>query len=627
MGVFDFRALSREAAIELMTTSNQLAVYSNAVSFSYLPTGDMLNAVADMSGDFNANRIRIGLPDGWRELKPAELGLPDSVLDISGYYTIESSVTGDRPLNGTGPQLKILGEFDEQGQVTRLSVSFAGTNDLLDVADYFHLNEGKIAPFMNDILNQVKDYAIAHHLSAEDVIVTGYSLGGAMVNIMAKYRQELADGFFDTALYVGHASPLMYDNPDVVLNMGFDNDAVYRIIGDAPTFKDAVALMGQMMSNTDTNFDTSIDNIALFTGAYGSFLWDVSNPFVMSILNQVQGWASHVAGIGSNALERIGESPFYEFTDKDSRIIVDQLNIFERPFMWVKDKAKNADGTPAFIIGSDYANLLEDNKQGDYIDARAGNDRIRLSDGADRVNGGEGTDTVILQGVSQDWDAYRMSDGTLFMQSHTNTGIKQLENVEKLSFAGESFTDIRPYEIGDDAIYSHRYLIQSRNQDISYQDHLEGTTVNDVLTGEVVFGLAGDDTLVALENSKSLLDGGEGQDILIGNTGSDTLYGGEGHDYLYGGAGINHLYGGVGSDVFAFGKGSTGLSFVRDFNQYAGDHDTLVLSADLFASREEVLSASRAVGDDLHISKDGVGIILHNVSFDEFSQGNHISII
>lgn len=124
---------------------------------------------------------------------------------------------------------------------------------------------------------------------------------------MAKYRQELADGFFDTALYVGHASPLMYDNPDVVLNMGFDNDAVYRIIGDAPTFKDAVALMGQMMSNTDTNYDTSIDNIALFTGAYGSFLWDVSNPFVMSILNQVQGWASHVAGIGSNALERIGE--------------------------------------------------------------------------------------------------------------------------------------------------------------------------------------------------------------------------------------------------------------------------------------------------------------------------------
>lgn len=617
MGMFDYKNYSAQQSIELMHTSHKLAVYTNAASFMYMPGDKFYNFMGNLLGGWYANPIDISMPKGWRELTPAELKLPNSSKDFLGYYTIKSPVTGLQSFAGMGQQAKIFGEFDTQGKLTRVSMTFAGTNDLLDIADYFKLNEGTIAPNFNPLLVALKDFAIAHGLSGQDVIVTGYSLGGGLTNIMAKYRETLADGFFNDSTYIGHASPLVYDNPDVILNMGFENDAVYRILSNAPTFKDAVKEMGFLLSNPDKDFSSTIDNVVLFTDKYASFLWDIS-PIKTSIINKAQGWSAHSGGILSDAIERIAQSAFYDLTDKDSRVVIDQLTAMNRLFSWVKDKGKDADKTPSFILGNQHNNLLQGNKQGDYIEGLGGNDRIKTGEGVDRVDGGTGVDTVIVDGRSSDWLNYRLSDGTLFMQARAGNGIKQLENVEKITFSQEHFSQLRPYDVTDDGLQSNRYLIKWRNQEISYREHTEGTHGNDKLSGLAVFGMDGNDTLTATNKRQgSLLHGGEGHDHLIGKKGGDLLYGAEGNDFLNGGAGTNHLYGGVGDDVFFFDKNNQGVSFVRDFNRYSGDQDILLFAKDLFSTSQQLASSAKQVGNNVHVYKDKVSVVIQNSTLDE----------
>lgn len=613
MTMFNFRDFDKHASLELMHTTKHLAEFSNVAGFAKI--------IPDfMTGIKNA----LTLPDGWRSLTPSELGLPSSAVDNRGYYTFVSSVTGDRPINGSGPQVMLLGEFDKSGKLSKIAVSWAGTNDLLDIADYFHLNEGKIAPHMNPILETVKAYAIKHGIAGEDIIITGYSLGGGFTNIMAENRESLAGGFFDKSIYVGHASPVIYDNPDVILNMGYENDAVYRIIGNHKTIADAINNGGVMLSNVDGNFASSIDNVVLVTGAYASAFWQPDNPLTVSLLNKSQGWAAHTAAIGRDTLHRIADSKFYDLMHKDSRVIVDQLKPIETLTMWVTDKGKMADKVGSFMIGSAQNNLIKGSNHSNYIDAGAGNDRIKPGQGADRVDGGTGTDTVILKGKSQDWDAYRLSDGTLFMNAKDSSGIKHLENVEKIAFDNESLTELRPYDVGTQSLLSNRYLIKSRNTNVNYQEHTEGSHNNDVLTGKSVFGKEGDDVLFGLTKHNSLLHGGEGNDRLFGNTGNDTLYGGEGHDYLYGGKGTDILYGGIGNDIFAFDKQSSGTNIIQDFNSFIGDKDVLSFS-DLFNDNTALSLATRSVGDDVHINVHDVQIIIQNTTLETVLNNAYIA--
>lgn len=613
MGMFNFRHFDKHASVQLIHTTKHLAEHANVSGFAKIIPNFM-------TGIKNA----LTLPDSWRSLTPSELNLPNSAVDNRGYYTITSSVTGNRPINGAGPQVLILGEFDKAGKLSRIAISWAGTNDLLDIADYFHLNEGKIAPHMNPILQTVKNYAIANGIKGDDILVTGYSLGGGYTNIMAEHRETLANGFYKNSIYVGHASPVIYDNPDIILNMGYENDAVYRITGTHKTVANAINGGGPALSNIDGNFDSSIDNVVLVTGAYASALWDSKNPLTLSLLNTLQGWAAHIGSVGQDTLQRISNSTFYDLTHKDSRVVIDQLNSIERLTMWVADKGKNADKISSFMIGSDKNNLIKGSNHSNYIDAGAGNDRIMPNQGADRVDGGAGTDTVILQGTSQNWDAYRLKDGTLFMNAKDGSGLKHLENIEKIAFDGESFTQMRPYDVREQGLISNRYLIKSRNVNVDYQKHTEGSDGTDILTGKAVFAKDGDDMLYGLDKVNSLLYGGEGDDFLFGKNGNDTLYGGEGDDMLYAGKGSNALYGGVGDDVFVFDKNSSGTTIIRDFNSFNGDNDTIALS-NLFSDHTALNHATRSMGEHVYINAHDVQIVIQNTTLDTVLNHTYIA--
>lgn len=624
MGMFDYKKYDSQTSAQLVSVSQKLAVYTNAATYKGLPGDKLLNAIGNAFSNWYPNKVDISVPKGWKEFSAKDLNMPASSQDKYGYFTIESPVSGNRPVDGSGPQAKVFGEY-KNGKLVKISLSWAGTNDNLDMQDYFKLNEGAIAKHMTPLLDKIKEFALSQGLKGEDVLVTGYSLGGGMTNVMAKYREELSDGFFKNSDYIGHASPLIYDNPEVVYNFGFQNDSVFRILGDSATFEQASALWKPGNVNPNLSFDSATNNLILFTNAYAGPLWN-SEGSSMSIFNKQKGWAAHRGGVVTDTVDRITASPYYDLTQKNSRVIVDHLNGFRRLFTWVEDKT--GEKKAVFIIGSERNNLLKSGKTGDYIDAGGGKDKIKPGEGSDIIYGGSGVDKVILEGQSSDYDAYRLKNGTVFMQPKMNNGLKQLDSIEKITFDGESFTGIRPYDVTESGLKSNRYLIKSRNVDLKYKAHTEGTEGEDQLEGRVVFGLGGDDVLIANATQNSLLHGGYGDDILIGGRASDKLYGAEGNDLLYGGAGNDQLYGGIGNDIFYFDKDSTGVKHVKDFNQFIGDNDTLLFNKDLFASKADVLKSAREYSGNVTISKyKGPTIIIEDASLKDIENSIQIGFL
>ncbi|MBT2786097.1 MULTISPECIES: calcium-binding protein [unclassified Halomonas] len=626
MAMFDYKNHTSEASAELLMTTHKLAAYASlSGAMGIGPSREIVQGFTDQFPDgAYPSEIDTGLPAGWRELSPAELGLPESALDAAGHYTIDSPVTGTLP---TGPQAKLLGEFNEQGQLTRVSLTFTGTNSPVDIIDYLQLNAGTIAPNFEPLLVALKNYSQANGLEANDVLITGYSLGGGMANIMARFREELADGFFAEANYIGHASPLIYDDPEVVYNYGYENDAVHRVAGSSDSLLEALQEQGPLLSHPDTSYQSSTDNIVLFNDMYASPLWPLPT---FSLLNIPVSWYAHVDGLITNAIQRIADSPFYEYTDRESAVIVSNLSSLSRSTVWVEDKqtsSSNHFGQPAFLIGSEHADKIRGGESSDYIYAGGGDDLIRLSSGADRVDGGSGINTLRLKGNGTDWDIHQLSDGTLFFNSKQELGLKQVENVSYVEFegltsaTGSSLINQR-YSVGEEKLVDERFSpFRLFKRDLDYREHVEGDTDDNELSGAVVFGGAGNDTLTALEGG-SLLHGGEGDDTLMGGLGNDQLYGGEGNDTLIVRGGNDVLYGGIGDDLFVFDEGYRGSAVIKDFNQHAGDQDWLVLASGLFEDQADLLGSARQIGNDVVISRDELQITVEHIGIAELNENS-----
>ncbi len=594
MAMFDYNNLNTQESIELMETSKSLAVFGNISGYLGLPADKMINFLGEtlLNESYYTNKVEIALPKGWTEVAPTSLNMAEDTLDSWGFYPIESPITGSAL---GGPQAKIVEHRDDNGNLDQISVVYAGTNSFVDLPDYFQINENTIADNMNPLLEKVKEYAIENNLSGEDILITGYSLGAGMTNIMAKNKEQFADGFFNNAKYVAHESPYIYEDGDVILNMGFENDVVYRIIGNEPTMQDAIDAGKFGLVNADHKFDSSFDNIILFNDTYASPLWHI-NPF--SILNIPVGWSAHAAGVTSDAVSRIAHSSFYEFTDRDSTVIVSGLTALKRWYTWVGDKASHTSDhydTPAFIIGSQHNDLLKGHSGGDYIDAGAGNDQIKVGAGNDRIDGGEGFDRVILEGKQEDWDIFQSND-TYFINSHCNLGLKQLENVEQIQFRNKWLWE----------------RVNLNLEDAEINTATLGSDTDDKLEGETIFAGKGDDLLIS-NGDNVLLHGGEGNDTLIANGIKNELYGAEGNDVLFAGKGENILSGGIGNDGFAFSQYGT-KAVVTDFNAYSGDKDQLLFSKDILESTDELSLVATQQGNDVIIQYDAIDITIQDTN-------------
>ncbi|MFB2595496.1 calcium-binding protein [Paracoccus sp. p4-l81] len=605
MALFNYRNLSAQAALDLAVLSHKLATAAAMPSIGGVNVGAVLDAGigALPPGTLDGSNGTLPWPSGWSGLGVADLGLPADLADGMGYIKIESPLTG---FAESGPQVRVAVERDSAGQVVRMALSYAGTNSPVDLPDYFQLNEGTIAPKLEPVLAAVRAYAESHGLTGADVVVTGYSLGGGMVNIQSRFADTLAGGFFADSSYVGHASPVI-DASGRVMNLGYENDVVFRLIGDKPDLASAAAAGGVGLVNPDYDLAHATDNVILFDGIYGTGAFDLGG---FGLLN-LAGWSGHLGGMATDAIGRIGASAFYDLMEEDSAVIISNLGAALRPTTWVEDRATAVTshrGEPAFLIGTAYADLIRDGASNDYIDAGVGDDVIRVSTGVNRVEGGAGTDTLRLGGWHTDWSVYRLGDGTLAFDRKDGTGLTLATGIERVDFeglsAGNSSVINWPYSVQADRLEDEHWSpFEWGDNDVAYGRATEGTGGADRLAGRVVFGQGGND-LVSGTSGRDLLHGGAGNDTITLGTSGDRGYGGEGHDRIVSSAGGVRLNGGLGDDTFVFTAAVRGQVVIEDFDALANGNDRIEIARSHFSDWGGVAGRMAQDGDDVVIRGD-----------------------
>lgn len=619
MGMFDYRHYSATESAELAETSLKIATFGQLDRIFGFNIAGLTSAFGGiLPGGLSANTIRVELPAGWAKVAPAALGPDAGAVDFDGYYIIKSPLTGT---TYSGPQAQVFEQRDAEGHVTRLSVMFAGTNSPVDLPDYTQLNSGEIAPNMAPLLEAVRDYAIANGIPADHVIVTGYSLGAAYTNIMAKYADTLAGGFFTNSSYIAHEVPATYEGQDRVLNIGYENDVVHRAAGNFPTFGEAIA-NAPGLNGQDYELASSTDNLILFSDDYSSPIWPVA-PF--ALYNLPFGWSAHIAGVTSDAVTRITDSAFYEFTSRDSLVIVSNLSGLTRGVTWVEDLRRPSDvqghvGDSAFLIGSDFADRLRGNVGNDYVDGGRGDDIIRTGAGANRVEGGIGTDTLELDGKMSDWIVSRLADGTTGFYSQS-FGLNIVSGIEKVTFldAGTSWMG-RTYAIADGHLEDLTWsgVFERWDQDVAYATAKQGSAGNDTLSGSRVFGLAGNDMMIGT-TGKDVLYGGNGADRFDGRGGNDAIYGGEGNDTLIGGGGNDLLSGGLGDDMFVFDTAQAGRVTIADFRLSDVEHDMIRITGNTLANAADVLSHAEQTADGLLLHLGRVDVLVEHATWNSLT--------
>ena len=623
MGAFDYKNYTIDQSVALAELSFRLA--SQSVLQTKVAGISIDQALTGLQGTLGVGAISGGpmpldLPEGWRDLSAATIGLQGARIDESGFIKMESPITG---WADGGPQVKVYGEYGADGSLDRVCISFVATNNLIDVADYFALNNDVLTACMVPLLDALAAYMTSQGLSGDDVLVTGYSLGGGLTNLMARGADTLAGGFYADADFVGHEAPVVVTDGSV-LNIGYENDVVHRLTGEARSFDEAVDQAGPGLSNPDGDYHGSNDNMVIFDGNYAAAGLSLA---VDSLLNPF-GWWAHVGAVLSDAVARIGNSAFYDLTNEDSAIVVSNLGADLRGTVWVEDKsAPTSDhyGDPGFIVGTSFADKLRDGQANDYLDGGAGSDVIRTGSGMNVVEGGSGNDTLRVLTTAAGASAYRLADGTLVVATADGlTLARGIEDVE-LSHYGplgvvEHVTD---YSIQSDRLEDdHWSAFELGDRDIRFGRAVEGGANVDTLSGRAVFGQGGNDR-VSGTTANDLLHGGRGQDVLTAGAGGDRLYGAEDADRLVAGAG-GTLNGGHGNDVFVFTPQATGTVTVEDFNLAAHEADRISLTQ--FRDFAGVMAAARQVGDAVDIRAGGLTIHIEDTRLADLSADDFLFV-
>lgn len=302
------------------------------------------------------------VPEGWEVLSPSDLGLSPTRLDAYGYFEDDGGAWGG--------QAKVLAKKDAYGNVEEVCISYAATNTLLDVYSYAQLYTNTYDNAFDYLTDAVEEYCEDHNVAGENVIVTGYSLGGGAVNNMASSNSY---GFYSDSNYIGFASPVITTG-DNVYNFGFENDAVFRL---------------------DFGNETSTDNIVLFNDSYSSS-WFAWAGFTIA---NTEAWDAHIDGFNNQPeiLSSIVDSHFYDEMNRDDLIIIQQLSDSARDDTWVEPvdrRPGDHDGDDAFILGNNGEDLLRGDGGDDRLDGHGGDDQLNGRGGNDELFGGSGDDTL-----------------------------------------------------------------------------------------------------------------------------------------------------------------------------------------------------------------------------------------
>ncbi|KPU53948.1 lipase [Pseudomonas fluorescens] len=563
MGLFDYKNAGSETGKALYSDAIALALYA------YTPTGQPLPATA------------------WAPIGAAALGYQGKVGAQGTFYGEKDGFTS--------AEAEILGKYDGAGNLIGLGIAFRGTgglgysdtfgdmkNNLLAAVGPVDYASNYAKNAFDSLLKSVAAFAIAHGLSARDVVVSGHSLGGLGVNSLAELSGNNWGGFFKDANYIAFASPTQSATGNNVLNIGYENDPVFRVL-DGTTFSSG------SLGKHDGHQDSATNNVVNFNDQYAS---TAQNLVPFSILNPLN-WSAHGSPGYADGLNRVIDSAFYDLTGKDSTLIVSNLSLSSRGATWVEDLGRS--GEPhtgsTFIIGTDSADWLKGGAGNDFIEGRDGNDRFRDDGGFNILLGGKGNNTFELLKPLQNFSFANDGDGTLFVRDAYG-GISMTRDIGALvsqeSGSWWSTRDITWTVTGNGLLNGNELTRYSHSLN---GDALGNTLLADV-RGDWLFGNGGDDVLCSDKGHVTFV-GGNGNDVMHSTgDGSNT--------FLFSGAfGFDAINGYQGSDTLVF-MGVEGAGQGHDYRQHASQ-----------AGQDTVLK----VGD---FSVTLVGVVLDNLSTSGF---------
>ena len=564
MAVFDYKDVGAEASAALFNDALAITLYSyhnldNGFAVGYqkngMGTGLPATLVKAVLGGVDAQGVVPGIPwnpdseklareavekAGWTPISAEQLGYAGKVDQRGTFF-------GEKKGYDTA-QVEILGKYAADGHLTSIGIGFRGTSgpreslisdsigdaisDLLAAigpADYAKNYTGNA---FNALLGNVAAFASAHGLSGKDILVSGHSLGGLAVNSLADLSADRWSGFYQDARYVAFASPTQSENTHNVLNIGYENDPVFRAL-DGSDF--SLSSLGVH----DAHQPSATNNIVSFNDHYASTLWNVM-PF--SIVN-VSTWVTHLPSGYESGMNRIVDSAFYDLTYKDSTIVVANLSDPARATTWVQDLNRNAQthtGT-TLIIGSDGNDLIQGGRGNDFLEGRDGNDTFRDSGGYNIIVAGKGINTLELQTSLSKVDVVNDGQGTVYVRD-AQGAITLTHDISMLVSEEPNWLGIRQsvtHRVADDGLwtgntrsdYTHSVTASTADSTLKAQlkgDWLIGQGGNDHLIGtlgqHVFIGGAGEDLLAAA--------GGHNTFVFTGDFGHDTLKGYQGNDTL-----------------------------------------------------------------------------------------------
>ena len=182
------------------------------------------------------------------------------------------------------------------------------------------------------------------------------------------------------------------------------------------------------------------------------------------------------------------------------------------------------------------------------VDTGAGDDTIKVGDGAYDIDAGTGDDRIIREAGTTADDANSVIDAGDGIDTYVaGSGLGADHTVDlaasRLDHAGNDRGDLLNFE--NVALENSAASVKGDSKDNTIT--ARGTQDNSLSGGD------GNDSI----------DGGGGNDNLHGDAGRDTLIGGDGNDTLDGGQDDDQLTGGDGDDVFVY---SGGHDTITDFN-------------------------------------------------------------
>ena len=266
------------------------------------------------------------------------------------------------------------------------------------------------------------------------------------------------------------------------------------------------------------------------------------------------------------------------------------------------------------VPGTADSETLRGTSGDDTLTGGKGNDKLYGGSGSDlyRYGKGDGVDTIIEYGWSNDSDTLTISGYTASQTQFTRVG-NTLDLL--IRFAGSS-TD---YITVKDGLDSNSYALEQVTFSSGGSKSLAAIRTEALKRQSTT----GSDTIVGYYYFSNVIASGDGNDTVTGGYYSDTLAGGKGKD---------SLVGGYGSDTYVYAKGD-GLDSIRESGSYS-DTDTLKISgykssearfSRVGNSLDLVISFAGSSTDRISIA-DGLGSAAYAVDNVVFSAGGTKSL-